>query len=134
MARAMFRYAVAQLTCALNESDSSYQFITTASHKVDEPEILGCGILNAMQKHYNPQCAQAACSPSDPDFNFLDTILTHREAFVAWPYGHRTCSKALTQLAFELERRHREESKDGDLDTAIALHNEAWLMSGWYST
>ena len=102
----MFRYAIAQLTCAINESDGSYQFITTASHKVDEPEILGCGILNAMQRHYNPQCAQAACSPSDPDFNFLDTILTHREAFVAWPYGHRTCSKALTQLAFELERRH----------------------------
>lgn len=102
--------------------------------KVEKAELIGCGILNAMQRHYCPNTAQAACSPSDPDFNFLDTILTHREAFVAWPYGHRTCSKALTQLAFELERRHQEENKDGDLDTAIALHNEAWLMSGWYST
>ena len=135
MARAMFRYAIAQLTCALNESDSSYQFITTTSHKVDEPEILGCGILNAMQRHYNPQCAQAACSPSDPDFNFLDTILTHREAFIAFPRGHSTCSAALTEIAFALERRHRESAtpSDDDLDQAIALHNEAWLMSGWYS-
>lgn len=70
-------------------------------------------------------------SPAAPEPDFLETILTHREAFIAFPYGHRTCSKALTQLAFTLERRAVQSGADGDLDTSIALHNEAWLMSGW---
>ncbi|THH06972.1 hypothetical protein EW145_g3705 [Phellinidium pouzarii] len=108
-------------------------FITATTK---EESASGCGLLHVMQAHYVPSAAQVACVGRDTDFNLLETILTHREAFVAFPYGHRSCSQALTQIAFELERRHHDEidGSGGDLDTAIALHNEAWLMSGWYST
>lgn len=109
-------------SCAPN--DEINQFI-----EQEEPAP-GCGLLHVMQAHYSPN----SCGTKDADFNLLDMILSHREAFVAFPPGHRTCSKALTTIAFELERRAQQGSGDGDLDTAIALHNESWLMSGWYST
>jgi len=63
--------------------------------------------------------------------DFLEAILAHRESFMAFPQGHRGCSNAFTQLAFMLERRGHEGHVDGDIDTAIALHNEAWLTAGW---
>lgn len=132
MGRETFRLVTPCVRSAEARVTSLYssQFVSAAVSK-EEPAP-GCGLLHLLKQFYNP--SQAACSPPDPDFNFLDTILTHREAFVAFPYGHRTCSHALTQLAFDLERKHQETNTDGDLDTAIALHNEAWLMSGWYST
>ena len=113
-------------------------------------ELPGCGLLQLLRQHYgssssptsasyppNPYPAQqgsqapGASVPRGPDF--LDTILTHRDAYLTFPAGHRTCSQAFTELAFALERRAAANGSDGDLDTAIALHNEAWLMGGWYS-
>ncbi|KAI5118963.1 hypothetical protein M0805_009374 [Coniferiporia weirii] len=117
----------------VTDSEGNIQFISASPKEEHTP---GCGLLHLMHAHYVPSAAQAACSGRrDTDFNLLETILTHREAFVSFPYGHRTCSQALTRIAFELEKRHHDQVKgsDGDLDTAIALHNEAWLMSGWYS-
>ena len=105
-----------------------------------EPEVHGCAMMHMLQAHYVPTEAQRACSAQswDKDFNLLDTILSHRDAFISCPVVHRQCSIMLTKIAFELERRHNSSQpyggNDGDLDTAIALHNEAWLMSGWYST
>ncbi|KAH8115465.1 hypothetical protein DFH11DRAFT_1589800 [Phellopilus nigrolimitatus] len=116
----------------VTDGEGNTQFIASK----DEEPALGCGLLHALHTHFAP----TACSASgmrDADFNFLDAILTHREAFVAFPYGHRTCSAALTKIAFALEKRLREVpagAADGDLSTVHSLHNEAWLMSGWYST
>ena len=65
------------------------------------------------------------------EIDLLDAIFNHRDAFIAYPPAHKTCSQAFTALAFDLERRSRERKSDGDWDTAIAIHNEAWLVSGW---
>lgn len=112
------------------------QFIeTTSSAQPTETPIEGCALLQMLCAHYAPALSRVHrdCSTRDPDFNLLETILAHREAF-----GHRSCSASLTKVAFEIERRHNAAmpypAAEDDLDTAIALHNEAWLMSGWYST
>ena len=63
--------------------------------------------------------------------DFLEAILAHRESYMTFPQGHKGCSNAFTQLAFALERRGNESHVEGDIDTAIALHNEAWLTAGW---
>lgn len=102
----------------------------------EEKAIEGCGLIHMLAAHYAPRLSRLHCITRDPDFNLLETILAHREQFVTFPYGHRTCSSALTKIAFEIERRNNEGqpySDDPDIDMAIALHNEAWLMSGWYS-
>jgi len=99
---------------------------------VSEPQ-LGCALMHSLRDFcIHPPSASSPPAPSR-SLDFLDTILTHREAFISFPRAHSGCSQALTQLAFALERRHRAASAptDGDLDHAIALHNEAWLMSGW---
>lgn len=105
-----------------------------------EPQ--GCAMMHLLQAHYTPTAAQRSCQSHswDKDFNLLDTILTHRDAFLACPAAHRQCSIMLTKIAFDIEKKHNDampypsNEDEGNLDTAIALHNEAWLMSGWYST
>ena len=81
----------------------------------------GCGIVQGLREQVI----------SGGQINLLDAIFNHRDAFVAYPPAHKTCSQALTALAFDLEKRSHERNSDGDLDTAVALHNEAWLVSGW---
>ncbi|PAV24131.1 hypothetical protein PNOK_0119900 [Pyrrhoderma noxium] len=119
----------------ITDVEGNVQFIDMRTSQV-EPQEKGCGLLHILASHYHP--SSAACGTQDPDFNLLDTILAHREAFVAFPRAHRTCSAALTDIAFALERKHNSQmpykGDEADLDTAVALHNEAWLMSGWYST
>ena len=128
------------------------KFISSSEMPKQSPpqEQLGCGLVYMLRQFFGTDVRQqqssesintqdrfgsaTATETSAPPFDFLDTVLTHREAFVAFPQGHRTCSKALTELGSELEKRHAKTHADGDLDWAIALHNEAWLMSGWYST
>ncbi|KAL5531906.1 hypothetical protein ACEPAF_5469 [Sanghuangporus sanghuang] len=115
------------------------QFVETSSSKPpseEEKAIEGCGLVQMLAVHYAPRLSHLHCATRDPDFNLLETILAHREQFVAFPYGHRSCSSALTKIAFEIERRNNEGQPYRDdpcIDMAIALHNEAWLMSGWYS-
>ncbi|EPQ56962.1 hypothetical protein GLOTRDRAFT_120358 [Gloeophyllum trabeum ATCC 11539] len=82
---------------------------------------LGCTALQTIQTHIDWHTG--ATTPS----SLLEAILVHRQAFIAAPREHRTCSKALTQLAFTLEQRKAE----GDADTAVALRYESWLVSGW---
>lgn len=135
----------------VTDSQGNVQFLDQAQSPAIAQDAVGCGLLQMLRTTYGNQqqqlegAANAGCyyppvpypsksessSPAAPAPDFLETIFTHREAFVAFPYGHRTCSKALTQLAFALERSAAQSGADGDLDTAIALHNEAWLMSGW---
>ncbi|KAL5504575.1 hypothetical protein ACEPAH_7236 [Sanghuangporus vaninii] len=114
------------------------QFVETSSSKSpsEGKAIEGCGLIQMLAAHYAPRLSHLHCATRDPDFNLLETILAHREQFVAFPYGHRSCSSALTKIAFEIERRNNEGQPYHDdpcIDMAIALHNEAWLMSGWYS-
>ncbi|EJD08437.1 uncharacterized protein FOMMEDRAFT_165022 [Fomitiporia mediterranea MF3/22] len=121
----------------MTDGEGNVQFIesTPSKSEADAP-IEGCGLIQMLCAHYAPEFSHLHCATRDPDFNLLETILAHREAFVAFPFGHRTCSGALTKVAFEIERRHNAGQPyvaDTDIDTAIALHNEAWLMSGWYS-
>ena len=128
-------YPNLEIYAPVSSPTTSPQFIDTRTSQV-EPQEKGCGLLHILASHYHP--SSAACGIQDPDFNLLDTILAHREAFVAFPRAHRTCSAALTDIAFALERKHNSQmpykGDEADLDTAVALHNEAWLMSGWYST
>ncbi|TDL17585.1 hypothetical protein BD410DRAFT_843510 [Rickenella mellea] len=84
----------------------------------------GCALLQSLHAHL-------PLTPAKSSSLFLESIFTHRESFVAFPAGHRGCAAAFTELAFILERRAQETGSDGDLDTAIALHGEAWLVSGW---
>ena len=116
--------------------------IAQQTSKAPESEPHGCAMMHLLQARYTPTEAQRACRSNswDRDFNLLDTILTHRDAFLACPVAHRQCSIMLTKIAFDIERKHNDampypsSDDEGNLDTAIALHNEAWLMSGWYST
>lgn len=97
-------------------------FVPQQSHP---HEPFGCPMLQDIQTHLDWRTGSTTST------DFLEVILTHRESFVAFPVAHRTCAKAFTQLALTLETRARDTQSDSDLDMSIALHNEAWLVSGW---
>lgn len=93
---------------------------------ISPPEVddsCGCALLQELRTHLLDPAHQ---------FDLLDVVFSHREAFLTFPAGHKSCAKAFTQLAFLLEQRAHQNNSDGDLDTAVALHNEAWLVSGWF--
>ena len=128
---------VLRIWCSyIDNSKQSTESSPRGSTSGGPAEVEGCALIQMLVLHYAPSLSHLTSSSPDPNFNLLETILSHREAFVAYPYIHQTCSGALTKVAFEIERRYNEGgpfSEGGDIDTAIALHNEAWLMSGWYS-
>ena len=60
---------------------------------------------------------------------YLETIFTHREAFYAYPEGHKTCAIGFTDLATDLERRGMRADRDADAEAAAAFRHEAWIIA-----
>ncbi|CCM06466.1 uncharacterized protein FIBRA_08731 [Fibroporia radiculosa] len=59
---------------------------------------------------------------------YLEAIFTHREAFAAFPQGHRACAVEFSNLATDLERREMRADRDGDGEAAAAFRHEAWVL------
>ncbi|TFK53695.1 hypothetical protein OE88DRAFT_1655948 [Heliocybe sulcata] len=95
--------------------------IEVAAPPIYQDPSLGCEGLQTLQTHLDWHTGFTTSA------SLLSAILEHRQAFITSPHDHKTCSKALTQLAFTLEQRKSE----GDADTAVALRYESWLVSGW---
>jgi len=106
---------------AYPHSHSILKPIEVAAPPIYHDPSLGCEALQTIQTHIDWHTGVTTSS------SLLNAVLEHRQAFITSPREHKTCSKALTQLAFTLEQRNSE----GDTDTAVALRYESWLVSGW---
>ena len=83
----------------------------------------GCPLLQAIE--FQPhQDSYSTISGS-----YLDVIFMHREAFFAFPQGHRTCSVSFSELAKVLEKRPWRTDRDGDQEAVVAFRNEAWVIA-----
>ncbi|KAH9944585.1 hypothetical protein B0H21DRAFT_463718 [Amylocystis lapponica] len=60
---------------------------------------------------------------------YLEVIFTHREAFSAFPQGHRACAVSFSDLAQDLERRGGRADRDGDAEAVAAFRHEAWVIA-----
>lgn len=53
----------------------------------------------------------------------------HREAFYAFPPGHRTCAVGFSEIAKVLETRAWRADRDADQEAVVAFRNEAWIIA-----
>jgi len=97
----------------------SSSYIETA----DERPPCGCALVQAIHEQLH--------TGSYPTTNgqYLEAIFTHREAFFAFPQGHRTCAIGFSDLAMDLERRDMRADRDGDGEAAAAFRHEAWMIA-----
>ena len=99
-------------------SESS-NYIKTA----DAPPPCGCALLQWLRD----QLAEGRYATTGGDY--LEIIFTHREAFHAFPDGHRTCAIGFSDIAADLERREVRPDREGDPEAAAAFRHEAWVIA-----
>ncbi|TFY57600.1 hypothetical protein EVJ58_g6925 [Rhodofomes roseus] len=71
------------------------------------------------------QAGQYATTGGD----YLEIILTHRDAFYAFPDGHRTCAIGFSDIALDLERRETRPDRESDPEAAAAFRHEAIVIA-----
>ncbi|KAH9912521.1 uncharacterized protein B0H18DRAFT_889847 [Fomitopsis serialis] len=89
----------------------------------DEPPPCGCALLQWLRGQL--QEGQYATTGGD----YLEIIFTHREAFHAFPDGHRTCAIGFSDIAMDLERREMRPDRESDPEAAAAFRHEAWVIA-----
>lgn len=92
------------------------------SHETEQPSC-GCGLLQAVQDQLD-----AGLFPTTSG-DYLDLIFTHREAFFAFPQGHRSCAIGFSEIAKKVETRKWRVDREGDVEAANAFRNEAWIIA-----
>ncbi|KAI0663962.1 hypothetical protein C8Q70DRAFT_944019 [Cubamyces menziesii] len=100
----------------------------TSSSSTDAPPPpppCGCAYLQALQGQIR------AGSYATTGGDYLEAIFTHREAFFAFPPGHRGCALGFSELARDLEARDQawRADWDGDSEAAAAFRHEAWVIA-----
>ncbi|KAH8087804.1 hypothetical protein BXZ70DRAFT_533705 [Cristinia sonorae] len=112
-----------------DSEDSTYNPSRSAPLKpiATEPESCGCYLLQAVQDQLD-----AGLFPTT-NGDYLDLIFTHREAFYAFPQGHRLCAIGFSDIAKKVECRKWRTDRDGDVEAVNAFRNEAWMIAnqGW---
>ena len=117
------------------------------SPAADAPPPCGCALLQWLRD----QLAEGRYATTGGDY--LETIFTHREAFLAYPPAHRACARGFTDLARALEVRAwtardswREVVEwhgapaaseaveprpdwEGDSEAVVAFRHEAWVIA-----
>ncbi|CCM06465.1 uncharacterized protein FIBRA_08730 [Fibroporia radiculosa] len=83
----------------------------------------GCALVQALRG-----LIRAGTYPATSG-EYLEAIFTHREAFYAFPQGHRTCAIGFSDLAVDLERRQYVVKADVDEVAATAFRHEAWVIA-----
>ncbi|KAH9920904.1 uncharacterized protein B0H18DRAFT_1086260 [Fomitopsis serialis] len=89
----------------------------------DEPPPCGCALLQWLRSQL--QAGQYATTGGD----YLEIIFTHREAFHAFPDGHRTCAIGFSDIAMDIERRETRPDRESDPEAAAAFRHEAWVIA-----
>ncbi|KAI9062437.1 hypothetical protein FKP32DRAFT_1593592 [Trametes sanguinea] len=124
-----------------DSEDSTYQpnpskSQPTSSCSADVPQPpppCGCAYLQAL--HGQIHAGSYATTGGD----YLEAIFTHREAFYAYPPGHRGCAVGFSDLARDLEMRELSWGKawradwEGDSEAAAAFRHEAWVIANSFS-
>ena len=110
-----------QLLIALQprSPSGSSNFTKTA----DAPPPCGCALLQWLRD----QLAEGRYATTGGDY--LEIIFTHREAFHAFPDGHRTCAIGFSDIAADLERREMRPDRESDPEAAAAFRHEAWVIA-----
>ncbi|KAH9889387.1 hypothetical protein C8Q73DRAFT_156641 [Cubamyces lactineus] len=125
--------ADAAMSDSSDSEDSTYQPSRSASQPSSSssndapppPPPCGCAYLQALQGQIR------AGSYATTGGDYLEAIFTHREAFFAFPPGHRGCALGFSELARDLEARDRawRADWDGDSEAAAAFRHEAWVIA-----
>ena len=89
----------------------------------DAPPPCGCALLQWLRD----QLAEGRYATTGGDY--LEIIFTHREAFHAFPDGHRTCAIGFSDIAADLERREMRPDRESDPEAAAAFRHEAWVIA-----
>jgi len=117
----------APMSDSSDSEDSTYQGNPSASSSstatADARPPCGCALLQHIH--------EAVRSGSFPTTGgeYLEIIFTHREAFFAFPQGHRDCAVTFSNLAGDLEQRSPRPDRDGDGDAVNTFRNEAWVIA-----
>ncbi|KAI0645172.1 hypothetical protein C8Q79DRAFT_1011266 [Trametes meyenii] len=130
-----------------DSEDSTYQpspaLPSNSSCTASAPPPCACAYLQALQGRIR------AGSYATTGGDYLEAIFTHREAFFAFPQGHRGCAIGFSDLAHDLEGRcqlqqaqeqeqeqqqyqqglRRRADWDGDNEAAAAFRHEAWVIA-----
>ncbi|KAI0629416.1 hypothetical protein C8Q77DRAFT_1065172 [Trametes polyzona] len=120
-----------------DSEDSIYQPSPSSHSSANAPPPpCGCAYLQAL--HTRIRAGSYATTGGD----YLEAIFTHREAFFAFPAGHRGCAVGFSELAQDLERRTLPGAQaqaqgqgqwradwDGDSEAAAAFRHEAWVIA-----
>ncbi|KAH9834116.1 uncharacterized protein C8Q71DRAFT_725321 [Rhodofomes roseus] len=121
----------ATMSDASDTEDSSYQLeqprspsaSSSCTKTADEPPPCGCALLQWLRGQL--QAGQYATTGGD----YLEIILTHRDAFYAFPDGHRTCAIGFSDIALDLERRETRPDRESDPEAAAAFRHEAIVIA-----
>ncbi|KAI0724181.1 hypothetical protein C8Q72DRAFT_786972 [Fomitopsis betulina] len=89
----------------------------------DAPPPCGCALLQWLREQL--EAGKYATTGGD----YLEIIFTHREAFHAFPDGHRTCAIGFSDIAADLERREVRPDRESDPEAAAAFRHEAWVVA-----
>ncbi|OJT10572.1 hypothetical protein TRAPUB_12908 [Trametes pubescens] len=114
-----------------DSEDSTYQPSpsppSNASSAASAPPPCGCVYLQSIGRRIR------GGSYATTGGDYLEAIFTHREAFFAYPPGHRGCAIGFSELAQDLEGRNLPEGWradwDGDSEAAAAFRHEAWVIA-----
>ncbi|KAF8704432.1 hypothetical protein AX14_014017 [Amanita brunnescens Koide BX004] len=60
---------------------------------------------------------------------YIEAIFTHREICGAYPAGHVQCPRALSDIAYALERRAWRADREADGEAIAAFRHEAWFIA-----
>ncbi|KAI8978286.1 hypothetical protein BD414DRAFT_421989 [Trametes punicea] len=114
-------------------SPSTSQSASNSSADERPPPPCGCAYVQALQA----QIREGSYATTGGDY--LEAIFTHREAFFAFPQGHRGCASGFSELARDLEmrelswRRAWRADWEGDSEAAAAFRHEAWVIANAFS-
>ncbi|KAI0079237.1 hypothetical protein K474DRAFT_1592380, partial [Panus rudis PR-1116 ss-1] len=88
------------------------------------PITNGCNLL----QHLTHQLQAGKFSTTGGDY--LEAIFTHREAFYAFPQGHRSCALGFSEIAAYMEARSDNwVDLDKDLEAVAAFRHEAGMIA-----
>ena len=85
--------------------------------------LYGCAYLQAIQQQLHEQGFPTTCG------EYLDTIFTHREILFSYPAMHVHCARALSDLAYTMEKRAWRADREADSEAVAAFRHEAWVIA-----
>ena len=104
-------------------SQSSIESPKSTVTSTSEEMLYGCAYLQAIQQQLREQGFPTTCG------EYLDTIFTHREILFSYPAMHVHCARALSDLAYTMEKRAWRADREADSEAVAAFRHEAWVIA-----